>query len=124
VTGNGVMIYNDPQSNSDAIDLTGQGGITLSPPMSGPYQGISLFQKREGSTQPALKVTGNGTAPLAISGTFYAASALLKVTGNGTQDTIGSQYISNTLALGGNGTFIVDWNPNLVPGVRQVWLVE
>ena len=59
-----------------------------------------------------------------ISGTFYAASAELKVTGNGTQDTIGSQYISNTLKLGGNGSFNVDWNPNVVPGIRQVWLVE
>jgi len=124
ITGNGVMIYNDPQSNSDNINLSGQGSITLSPPTSGTYQGISLFQKREGSIQPTVSVTGNGTAPLLITGTFYVPSALLNVTGNGTQDTIGSQYISNTLALGGNGSFNVDWNPAVVPGVRQVWLVE
>jgi hypothetical protein len=124
VTGHGVMIYNDPQSNSDAIDLSGQGAITISPPTEGPYQGISLFQRRDGSDQPTVSVSGNGTAPLSITGTFYAASAELKVTGNGTQDTIGSQYISNTLKLGGNGSFNVDWNPNVVPGVRQVWLVE
>jgi len=124
ITGNGVVIYNDPQSNSDAIDLSGQGAITLTPPTSGPYQGITLFQKREGTIQPTVGVTGNGTAPLYMTGTFYAPSAQLKVTGNGTQDTIGSQYISNTLILGGNGTFKVDWNPAVVPGVRQVWLVE
>jgi hypothetical protein len=124
ITGNGVMIYNDPQSNSDNINLSGQGAITMSPPTSGPYQGISLFQKREGSVQPTVSVTGNGTAPLSISGTFYVPSANLNVTGNGTQDTIGSQYISDTLTLGGNGTFKVDWNPTVVPGIRQVWLVE
>ena len=124
LTGVGVMIYNDPQSNSDAISLSGQGAVTMSPPTSGPYQGISLFQRRSGLPQPDLSVTGAGTAPLSITGTFYAAGALLKVTGNGTQDTIGSQYISDTLTLGGNGTFNVDWNPTDTPGVRQVWLVE
>jgi hypothetical protein len=51
-------------------------------------------------------------------------NALLKVTGNGTQDTIGSQYISNTLQLGGNGSFNVDWNPNVVPGIREIWIEE
>jgi hypothetical protein len=124
LTGNEVMIYNDPQSISQPIDLTGQGSITLTPPLAGPYQGISLFQRRSGDPQPTLKVTGNGTAPLRITGTFYAAGALLDVTGNGTQDTIGSQYISLLLKLGGNGTFNVDWDPAVVPGVRQVWLVE
>jgi hypothetical protein len=124
VTGNGVLIYNDPQSTSDPINLSGQGAITLSPMTSGPYQGISLFQSRTSTYQPTVGVTGNGTAPLAISGTFYVPSGELKVTGNGTQDTIGSQYISDTLTLGGNGTFKVDWNPTVVPGVRCVWLVE
>jgi hypothetical protein len=124
LTGYEVMIYNDPQSISEAIDLSGQGAITLTPPMTGPYQGICLFQRRSGEPQPTVSVTGNGTAPLYITGTFYAAGAELKVTGNGTQDTIGSQYISRFLTLGGNGTFQVDWNPALVPGIRQIWLVE
>src|SRR5262245_47464657 len=90
LTGDGVMIYNDPASNSDTINLSGQGAVHMTPPMSGPYQGIALFQSRTAPVQPALSVTGNGTAPLYITGTFYAAGALLKVTGNGTQDTIGS----------------------------------
>jgi hypothetical protein len=61
---------------------------------------------------------------LSITGTFYVPKGPLSVTGNGTQDTIGSQYISDTLTLGGNGSFNVDWAPTLVPGVREVWLVE
>jgi hypothetical protein len=124
LTGSGVMIYNDPSSNSDNINLTGQGAVNLTPPTSGPYQGISLFQRRSGDPQPPLNITGNGTAPMYITGTFYAAGALLNVTGNGSQDTIGSQYISDTLSLGGNGTFNVNWDPQLVPGIRQIWLVE
>ena len=124
LTGLGVMIFNDPQSNSDAIDLQGQGAITLTPPMDGPYQGITLFQSRTATDQPTVSVTGSGTAPLHMTGTFYVPEAELKVTGNGTEDTIGSQYISDLLKLGGNGTFNVDWSPTLVPGIRQIWLVE
>jgi hypothetical protein len=124
LTGLGVTIFNYPLSISDAIDLSGQGAITMTPPMDGPYQGITLFQSRTSTSQPTVSVTGNGTAPLYMTGTFYAPKAELKVTGNGTEDTIGSQYISDTLTLGGNGSFNVDWDPTLVPGIRQVWLVE
>jgi putative Flp pilus-assembly TadE/G-like protein len=124
ITGNGVTIFNDPQSNSDAIDLSGQGAITLTPPLDGPYQGITLFQSRTSTNQPTVSVTGTGTAPLYMTGTFYVPNALLKVTGNGTEDTIGSQYISNWLQLGGNGSFNVNWDPVLVPGIREVYLVE
>jgi hypothetical protein len=124
LTGSEVMIYNHPLSNSDTINLQGSGAITLTPPSTGPYQGISIFQSRTTVAQPTVSVAGNGTAPLMISGTFYVPNGLLSVTGNGTQDTIGSQYISNTLALGGNGSFNVDWNPNVVPGVREIWIEE
>ncbi len=124
LVGNGVTIFNYPVSNSDAIDLSGQGAITLTPPMDGTYQGITLFQARTSTYQPTVSVTGTGTAPLYMTGTFYSPEAELKVTGNGTEDTIGSQYISDYLTLGGNGTFNVNWDPTLVPGIRQVWLGE
>jgi hypothetical protein len=124
LTGNQVMIFNHPLSNSDTINLAGQGATTLSPPTSGTYQGITLFQSRTTTDQPTVSVTGTGTAPMYLSGTFYAPKALLAVSGNGTQDTIGAQYISDTLSIGGNGSFNVVWNPTVVPGIRQVWLVE
>jgi len=124
LTGYNVLIYNDPQSNSDTISLSGGGAITLTPMDTGPYQGICLFQSRTSTYQPVCSVTGSGAAPLSITGTFYIPKANLNVTGNGTQDTIGSQYISDTLTLGGNGHFNVDWSPTLVPGIREVWLVE
>jgi putative Flp pilus-assembly TadE/G-like protein len=122
--GVGVTIFNYPMSTSDAVDLQGQGAITLTPPMDGPYQGITLFQARTSTYQPTVSVTGTGSAPLYMTGTFYSPEATLKVTGNGTEDTIGSQYISDKLVLGGNGSFNVNWDPTLVPGIRQVWLVE
>src|SRR5262249_37070616 len=121
LTGYQVMIYNDPQSNRDTISLSGTGAVTLTPPTPRASKGIVLFQSRTSNYQPTVSVSGAGVAPMQISGTFYASAAQLKVTGNGTQDTIGSQYISDTLTLGGNGTFNVNWDPNVVPGIRQIW---
>jgi hypothetical protein len=120
ITGYGVTIYTDPGSNADGISLTGTGTCVLTPPSDGPTQGI-LFWERRDSTAP-INVVGQGN--LTITGTFYGASAPMKVTGNGASDMIGSQYIVDTLVTGGTGTFSVDWNPNTVPGLRIIALVE
>ena len=122
LTGNGVMIYNDPASTSENINVSGQGSIVLSPPTTGPYQGILFFQNRT-STAP-VNISASPGVIFSISGTFYAASAELSVTGNGTQQTIGSQYISDTLKLGGNGSYFCSWSPDLTPGTRDILLVE
>lgn len=122
LNGQGVLIYNAPQSTSDKIAISGQGSIVLSPPMTGPYQGILLFQDRS-STAP-VNISGSSGVTMNITGTFYAASAVLNVTGNGDQQTIGSQYISYDLVLGGNGTYFCSWSPDLTPGTREIILVE
>jgi hypothetical protein len=124
VDGTGVMIYNAPTSNSDTINITGNGGATinLSPPMTGPYQGILFFQDR--TTTAPVSVQGASGSSLILTGTFYAASAVLNVTGNGLQQTLGSQYISYDLKLGGNGTYNCTWTPDLTPGTREIMLVE
>lgn len=122
LSGTGVMIYNAPQSNSDTISLAGQGNCVLSPMMTGPYQGILLFQDRTARTP--VSVSGSSGVTLSISGTFYAASAALSVTGNGTQQTIGSQFISYDLVLGGNGSYSCSWDAKLTAGTREILLVE
>jgi hypothetical protein len=118
----GVMIYNAPQSNSDVVSISGQGSIIMSPMLSGPYQGISIFQDR--SSANTIGISGSNATSMTISGTFYAAGGTLSVTGNGTQQTIGSQYISRFATIGGNGGFTVNWDPTLIPGSRDIWLVE
>ena len=120
--GTGVMIYNAPTSNSDTISIAGQGSIVLSPPLTGPYQGICFFQDRT-STTP-VSVSASPGVEYSITGTFYAASADLSVTGNGENNVIGSQYISYRLNLGGNGKYFCSWDPNLTPGTRDILLVE
>ncbi|HEY8504561.1 MAG TPA: pilus assembly protein TadG-related protein, partial [Gemmataceae bacterium] len=45
--GEGVMIYNDPgNGNSDAISVTGQGSVYLTPMMEGIYAGLTFWQRR------------------------------------------------------------------------------
>jgi Flp pilus assembly protein TadG len=120
ITGLGVMLYNAPTTSTDTIKIAGQGLITITPPTSGVYQGISLFQDRT-STAP-LSITGNGS--LNMTGTFYAAKATLNIAGNGVQNTIGSQYISYDLSLAGNGAINVIWNANLTARGRNIGLIE
>jgi hypothetical protein len=119
ISGNGVMIYNNPLSSSDAINISGQGTISLSPPTSGPYMGLTFFQNRSSSV--ALDLSGGGN--ISMSGTFYAPSARLNICGNGSI-TVGSQYITADLTTTGNGTINVPWNNDKVARVREIRLVE
>jgi Flp pilus assembly protein TadG len=120
LTATGVMIVNLPSSNSDTITVNGTGAINMSPMMTGIYRGILLWQQR--SSTNTISITGNGTST--ISGTFYAAHGHLDVGGNGSQDVLGSQYISYTMKVNGNGNFAVNWNPDKVARVRIIRLVE
>jgi hypothetical protein len=123
LTGNGVMIYNAPASNtaSEGVNITGSGGgtVVMSPPVGGTYHGITLFQDRNSTV--TMDVEGNGLFD--ISGTFYTAEALLKVKGNG-DSAVGSQYVSDTLDLGGNGNYDVVYRPDLAPALRLLGIVE
>ena len=120
LVANGVMIVNAPSSNSDVININGTGSIQLSPPTTGIYRGISLWQVR--SSTNSINITGNGGS--SMTGTFYAAHGTLNVTGNGDNDVLGSQYISYQVKVNGGGTFRVNWDPNLVARTRIIRLVE
>ncbi len=116
----GVMVYTNPRSNSDVVNINGLGTVSWSPMATGPYKGIGLWQARASTNTVAL--TGNGTSQ--IYGTFYAQKGMLTVSGNGTQDILGSQYISHKVNLGGNGNFNIDWNVDQTARMRLIRLVE
>ncbi|MCI0358783.1 MAG: pilus assembly protein TadG-related protein [Planctomycetaceae bacterium] len=115
----GVMIYNAPQSNTDVISIGGTGSIVMSPPTSGIYTGLTLFQDRESTNE--MSVQGGGL--MDITGTFYCANGTLAIGGGGS-GRIGSQYISRFLAIKGNGTLTIDYNPTQAIPVRILHLVE
>lgn len=121
LVASGVMIYNSPKSSSDNISLSGSNGgsVTITPPTSGTYKGMTLFQERDADN--ALNISGN--AAMTVKGTFYAADALMNVTGNGAAQ-IGSQYVSRTLDVNGGGNMLIDYNPEDVIPRRVLSLVE
>ena len=122
-TSGGVMIYNNPSgtSNSQGISISGNssGTVNLSALTSGPYVGILFWQSR--TAPQTMSITGGGNFTMV--GTFYAADALLTISGSGTA-TIGSQYISRTLNLGGNGNITINYSDNTTGRLREVILVE
>ena len=119
VTGSGVTIYNAPTSTNDQVKLAGNGDVTLSPPTSGTYKGVSIFQDR--TSTAVIDLTGNGA--MSLSGTIYSAGAEVDLTGNGSISLLGSQIIANNLNVAGNGAVNVNYDPYLSP-VRDTRIVR
>jgi len=121
LVGAGVMIYN-AGSGSDNINLGGQGQWWLTPPTSGPYAGISIFQSRNTASQETTNILrGNGGA--AVQGTIYAPTTKVRLTGGGTQ-TLGSQFIARTLETDGTGSFTINFAAPRAPQPPILDLVE
>ena len=118
LTAIGVMLYNAGPSGN--ISITGNGSVTMSPPTSGTYQGISVFQNRTVNSQVAI--TGNGS--LNLTGSIYAPDANLTVTGNGSNNVMGSQFISYDLTVTGNGGVNVNSSASSMSATRSYGLVE
>jgi MBG domain (YGX type)/Right handed beta helix region/Matrixin len=112
VTGSGVMLYNAGSNYNGGSGSTfgafslSSGTFNLSPPTTGVYAGISLFQSRDNTR--ALSISGAVAANLG-SGVIYAPNASLQLSGSaeiGTQGQAISSLIVNELVLSGNtGTY-------------------
>jgi Putative Flp pilus-assembly TadE/G-like len=120
ISGSGVLIFNSPNSTSDKISLAGNGNINLSPPTSGMYQGITMFQERTSSAP--ISITGNGS--ISLSGTVYAAHAAVTLSGNGGSNVVGGQYIASTMSVSGNGSVNMTWSSTTTSRTRRIGLVE
>ena len=101
VTGSGVMIVNAGSTypttggTYGSITLSGNGSYNLSPPTTGTYAGIVIFQTRDNSK--ALTVSGNASG---MTGTVYAPAAQLAESGNA---SLNAALIVDTLTISGNG---------------------
>jgi Flp pilus assembly protein TadG len=104
--------------NTGGIELGGNSGLTINPPTSGPYAGISIYQAR-GNASPS---TLQGTPGSSSSGLFYFPSAKLTVAGNPT--ALASQVIADTLHVQGNGQLNVNYNGNFQIQGHKIWLVK
>jgi Putative Flp pilus-assembly TadE/G-like len=115
-----VMIYNGANlsGSTGKITLSGGGTVKMSPPTSGDYAGMAIFQDRNATSVMTL----SGGSSWDFKGTVYAASADVTVSG-GSGASMGSQYISDTLTLSGSSTF-QDLNPADGYGEKEIRLVE
>jgi hypothetical protein len=121
LTADGVMIYNAPTNNSDAVTINGSGPVSLSGPTSGLYQGLTVFVDR--TQNVPVNVQGNGSQTV-ISGTFYDAGGLISLSGNGGVTNMQSQFICRAMNISGNGSITISWNPQLIAQRRFIGLVE
>lgn len=120
----GVMLYNNWQSSSDAINFEGSGSLILAPPSSGVYQGLTIFQKRGTLSTPAPTLTVIGSGNVNIAGTIYVAYGNVTLEGMGGTNTVGGQIIADTITAKGGGTMNVDPNGHPTANARTLGLVE
>jgi Putative Flp pilus-assembly TadE/G-like len=122
-TTGGVMLYNNPtnSSNSQGISIQGNatGVVSMSALTDGPYAGILFWQNR--TAAQTMSISGSGTFNL--TGTFYTPNAQLSVSGGGAA-SVGSQYISRTLAITGGGNVSIAYSDKGTARMRIIKLVE
>jgi hypothetical protein len=100
-------------TNSTSVCLSGNTSVTLTPPTSGTYQGVVLFQDRASSSSIAI----SGNAVLNTTATEYAPGAKVTLSGNEDDDnpvhtSLGSQWIVADLTLSGNAHFSITADAN------------
>ena len=96
VSGSGVFIYVD--SGGGKVNFQGGGIIKLSPPTSGTYAGITIYQDRN-STQNISIANGTTTT---ITGTFYAPSARVSYAGGASYNQSATKMIVKSLDISNN----------------------
>ncbi len=131
LSGAGVTIFNvgssyNPATGYDdgsfgAVTFSGSGAESLTPPTSGTYAGILLYQARDNAK--ALTLSGN--AMQGLSGTIYAAAAQLTESGNAQIGTASNpiSIIVDTMSISGNAVANAQldarpWEPSHLPRPR------
>jgi hypothetical protein len=101
ISGTNVFIYNAGSNypgsggNYGGITLSGNGTFNLTAETCGTYAGLLIFQSRQNTR--ALSFSGNAMA--GMTGTIYAANALLSMSGNA---QLQNPLVVGTLNLSGN----------------------
>jgi hypothetical protein len=125
INGSEVMIYStyDPQKPTGAgacgaIDLSGTGVWNYSPPSSGVYKGIGLWQDKACTND--VRLNGSNGGP---SGAIYAPTARINMAGSGSIGSI--QLIADSFDVSGSGNMSVDFVPYIsIPMSLAARLVE
>lgn len=120
----GIMLYNNWSDSNDAISVSGSGSLSIIPPASGVYRGLSIFQKRGTPSSLAPTLTLGGTGNISLAGTIYAAHAGVSLSGNSTFNTMGGQIIADSIKVSGSVQLNIDPGSYPTANQRILGLVE
>jgi hypothetical protein len=113
ITGNGVMLF----IRTGILDVKGQ--IIITPPESGTYEGVAIFQSRS-NVEDASIGSSSGSSGIYVEGTLYFPNNTLSVTSNDATALVGNQLIVGCLELIGNSSFIINYDGrNPVPALKS-----
>lgn len=118
VTGSEVTIFLNSQLQSGyaQLDLTGSGNLTLSPPTSGTYKGITFFQSRN-APAGTNKITGSAGAN--ITGAIYLPNQSLSFRGSSSSNAPCTMLVVNKVAFQGS-TNINCTSPGVLDGIMPM----
>jgi hypothetical protein len=122
LTGTDVTLYNTSANFPAAggatgnLSFTGNGSLALTPPTSGTYAKVLVFQDR--ANTKVLTVSGNGMVN-GLAGTIYGAVMPIQLSGNGAMPV---QLIADSMTITGNGEITIQGatlsgaGPETLPG--------
>jgi hypothetical protein len=103
VVGTGVLIY----LTGGSFTVSGQATLNITPPASGTYAGISIWQAA--SDTNAMSISGNGGAS-SVGGLIYAPGASSVTLGTGNGGLIIGSVIAPNVNAGGNGGVCIGYS--------------
>jgi len=120
ISGDDVMFHlTDDRAN---FSMHSGGTWNVTPPTSGDYRGVTIYQDRDVMPRQPNEFTGGGE--LNIVGAIYAINGDMRLQGSPRVTMVGGRnvLITGTLALQGSPELIVEAteNPNLLPNDRLI----
>jgi hypothetical protein len=94
IIGNGVMLFNQ----QGKITISGTSSVQFTPPSSGTYEGITMFQGRDNTAKAVL----SGTSDSVFAGTYYFPITKLLEMSGGSNLKLGSVITWHMLLSGGS----------------------
>lgn len=120
----GIMIYNNWSNATATISLNSSGTITLTPPASGLYRGLCIFQKRGTLSSPGPTATIAAQLTTNVTGTIYTAYASVSLSGSALTNVMGGQIIADTLSVSGLVNLNINAGSQPTANMRILGLVE
>jgi hypothetical protein len=115
ISGTGVTFY---FTGSATINMTGTPSIQLTPPSSGQYAGILMYQDPADTNTTGPSLGGNSGSN--FGGVLYFPKDKLTFFGNNNSDWSTGIVIADSLALSGNPTVNLQGSAGLPPGVNII----